>query len=312
MRLTLLASAYAVGVLGAIQSRMSGELSARTHNPMETAVWVFGTAWVIAAVLALVVPSIRLGLVRVIQGLRTRQMPWWQLIGGVLGGFYIAAQSISVPQVGVAVFTIAVVAGQTGNSLVVDRLGLGPAGKQSVSARRVIAAALAVVAVTVAVFDRLHVGMVGGIGLLIALLAGCGSAVQQAINGRVGVRAKSPLAVTFVNFGTGTVFLGAGLGLAVGLALSPAAPLFIAPWWAYLGGVIAIAYIGVAAWAVPIVGVLRFALLQIAGSLSGALLLDVVAPTAGTRVVWNLILGVLLAFVAVAVSSVRPGAPRGR
>ena len=71
----------------------------------------------------------------------------------------------------------------------------------------------------------------------------------------------------------------------------------------YLGGVVGIVFIAIAAWAVPIVGVLLFAVVTIAGQLSGALLLDVVAPTAGTDLAINLVLGVLLAFVAVAVAA---------
>jgi transporter family-2 protein len=76
-----------------------------------------------------------------------------------------------------------------------------------------------------------------------------------------------------------------------------------APWWAYLGGLLGIVYIAIAAWVVPIVGVLLFVLLSIAGQLAGALVLDAVAPTSGTAVAWNLIAGVALAFVAVAVTA---------
>ena len=67
-------------------------------------------------------------------------------------------------------------------------------------------------------------------------------------------------------------------------------------------------FIAIASWVVPIVGVLFFALTSIAGQLSGALALDVVAPTAGTDLAWNLVAGVLLAFVAVLVAS--RGRPR--
>ena len=61
------------------------------------------------------------------------------------------------PSLGVAVFTVAVVAGQSSNSLIVDRMGLGPAGKQAITRSRVISAVLAVVAVTVAVVEPVRV-----------------------------------------------------------------------------------------------------------------------------------------------------------
>jgi transporter family-2 protein len=71
----------------------------------------------------------------------------------------------------------------------------------------------------------------------------------------------------------------------------------------YLGGLIGILFIAIAAWVVPIVGVLLYALASIAGQLFGALALDVLVPTPGTVIAWNLVAGVILAFVAVAVAS---------
>lgn len=69
------------------------------------------------------------------------------------------------------------------------------------------------------------------------------------------------------------------------------------------GGVVGVVFIAVAAWTVPILGVLVFALVSIAGQLSGALLLDVAAPTASTNVGWHLVAGVVLAFIAVAMGA---------
>jgi transporter family-2 protein len=48
------------------------------------------------------------------------------MLGGVGGAMFVAAQGLVVPTLG-ALFTVAVVAGQTGNSLVADRLGWAPA-----------------------------------------------------------------------------------------------------------------------------------------------------------------------------------------
>ena len=78
---------------------------------------------------------------------------------------------------------------------------------------------------------------------------------------------------------------------------------FVAPWWAYLGGVIGIVFISIAAWSVPIIGVLMFALLSISGQLIGSMTLDAVAPTPGSEVTLSLVLGVLLAFMAVGVTA---------
>ena len=96
-----------------------------------------------------------------------------------------------------------------------------------------------------------------------------------------------------------TAALAAAFGLAWAFTdVDPTVP-SDGPWWMYLGGVVGLAFIAIASWVVPIVGVLYFALTSIAGQLSGALLLDVFAPTAGTDLAWNLVVGVLVAFGAV-------------
>lgn len=305
------AAAVGVGLLSALQARVNGELSHVLGNGMEAAVYSFGSGWIVLIGMVIAMPSIRAGLRRIPSAIRTGELKWWMVLAGVLGGFYVATQSISVPLVGVAIFTIAVVAGQSANSLLVDRVGLGPAGVQRITARRVTSAVLAVIAVTIAVANRLTAGEIGWV-IVLPLLGGIGIAIQQALNGRISIAARNPLSATVLNFTFGTIVLAAGLGIAGGVAGQQVAPLFSGPWWAYFGGIIGIAFIALSAWVVPIIGVLLYVLLSIAGQLSGALLLDLVAPTHGSQVGWNLILGVVLAFVAVAISVLRPGAKLGK
>ena len=138
---------------------------------------------------------------------------------------------------------------------------------------------------------------------LLAISAGVAIAVQQAINGRVARAAQNPMSATFYNFVFGTLALGAAFGIVWAVTDTAPTTLPPGPWWLYIGGLVGIVFIAIAAWAVPIVGVLLFAVVTIAGQLSGALLLDIVAPTAGTDLAFNLVLGVLLAFVAVAVAA---------
>ena len=64
-------------------------------------------------------------------------------------------------------------------------------------------------------------------------------------------------------------------------------------------------FIVTASWAVPRYGVLVFALVTIAGQLSAALLLDLVAPVGGNTVQWTLLAGVALTFAAVGVGARR-------
>ena len=294
---------FAVGCLTALQARMNGQLAIETGDGLEAALYSFGTGLILASVLAVAIPSIRQGLARLPRAIRSGELAWWQILGGVLGGFFVGVQSATVPTLGVAVFLVAVVAGQSSNSLLVDRVGLGPAGKQAITAPRVISAILAVIAVGIAVSNRFQSGNLSIVAVAFAFLAGVCIALQSAINGRVARAARQPMSAAFLNFLFGTVALAAAFGVMWGFSdQDPSVPQG-GPWWMYLGGVVGLAFIAIASWVVPIVGVLFFALTSIAGQLSGALLLDVFAPTAGTDLAWNLVVGVLVAFLAVLVAA---------
>jgi transporter family-2 protein len=235
---------------------------------------------------------------------RTGSLPRWTLLGGVAGATFLITQSVVVPLIGVAVFSVGTVAGQTSGSLLVDRLGFSASGVVHVTANRVVAAILAVVAVAIAISDRLT-STTGVVAFaLLAVLAGALVAPQQAANGRVAVRAGSPYAGALVNFIGGAVLLSIAMAVAVAVQMQFHDP-WGAPWWAYTGGLLGLSVIAGAAWAVPLLGVLVFSLLSVLGQLTGALLLDLLVPTPGTNVGWHLFAGVGLTFVAVLIASRR-------
>lgn len=301
---TAAAAALVVGALTALQSRLNGELSAVTGNGIEAAVVSFGSGWLLLTVLLLASRPVRSGVGQVVTAVRQRQLRPWQVLGGLLGAFFVCVQSITVPIVGVAIFTVAVVAGQSANSLVVDRVGLGPAGKQPITGARVVSAILAVAAVALAVSDRLTEPATGAIPAIVtAVIAGLAIAIQQAINGRVGAAAGNGFSAAWVNFTFGCLLLGAAIGVAWSLTDYDPAPLPSGPWWIYAGGAIGVLFIATAAWVVQRLGVLIFALLSITGQLAGALLLDAIAPTRGATFHVVLVLGVLLAAVAVVIGA---------
>src|SRR5690606_10049636 len=138
-----------------VQSRINGELATRLGNSAEAAVVSFGGGLLALCLLLAVVPSMRVGLRRIPAAVRAGRLRRWELLGGVGGGAFVAVQTFAVPVIGVALFTVSGVAGQTAASLYVDRAGLGPAGRQRVTTTRVVAAVLAVVAVMVSVSDKL-------------------------------------------------------------------------------------------------------------------------------------------------------------
>ncbi|TDD44891.1 EamA-like transporter family protein [Kribbella antibiotica] len=303
-----LAAAFGIGALFAIQSRLNGGLGELLGDGIPAALISFGTGLVILAIVAALVPGIRRALGNVWRAIRdplnAGGLRWWQCIGGLCGAWTVAVQSVTVHVLGVAVFIVAGVAGQAGSSLIVDRLGLGPAGRQGFSTLRIVGAVIAVVAVVLAVSDQFgHPGR-----LLLAILpalGGVASAFQQAINGRVAQTAAGgrhgAVAAGAINFAVGFAALLVVFG--IDLALRGAPNALPGNPWLYLGGACGVIFMSVAAAVVRVVGVFVLGLGTIAGQLIGSLLIDLFAPAADKPVTFPVVAGAALALVAVVVAS---------
>ncbi|WP_245712993.1 DMT family transporter [Micromonospora nigra] len=303
-RVTGVTVALASGVAVAVQSRINGALGVRLGDGIATAVISFGVGLVLLLVLVPALPAGRRGVLTLRRALVSGALRPWQCLGGMCGAFLVVTQGVTVGTLGVAVFTVAVVAGQSGSSLAVDRAGIGPAGRQPVTGSRLAGAALTVVAVLLAVGDRL--GEPGTLGLaVLPLLAGVAIAWQQAVNGRVRAAAGSALTATLVNFTVGTLALL--VAFAVDLAIRGRPPGSLPPeFWYYLGGPIGVVFIAVAAAIVRFTGVLLLGLATIAGQIVGAVLLDVVLPTEASRPGPTTLLGAALTLMAVAIAALGP------
>lgn len=267
--------AVIVGVLTAAQARVNGQLGLRLGDGFVAAVISFGSGLIVLVALSAAVPAGRRGFAVLREGVRRRTIPWWMLGGGAAGALTVATQGLAVAVIGVSLFTVGVVAGQTLSGLVLDRIGYGPAGVVAVTMPRVAGGALALVAVAVSlqggVLERVPWWM-----LLLPLLAGMGIAWQQATNGRLRQRVGTPLTATLVNFIGGTAILAVAAAIHVALAGAPTA-LPTEP-WLYLGGVLGVTYIFLSAALVVHTGVLLLGLGAVAGQLVTAFLLDALWP----------------------------------
>lgn len=295
-----LLGALAVGTALAAQARINGELAGHIDDGVVAALLSFTGGELLLLVLAAAVPAVRAGLTRAVRGVRSGRLPWWQLLGGLCGAFLVITQGLTVGVIGVAVFTVAVVAGQASASLVVDRAGLGPGAAQPVTVTRIAGAVLTIAAVGLAVADRLGTPAALWIAV-IPLLAGITVAWQQAVNGRVNTVTGNPLAATLVNFTVGTALLLTVAAVEVALRGLPG-PLPGNP-VLYLGGPLGIVFIATAVAVVRLTGVLLLGLGTIAGQLVGALLLDVFVPVAGQQLTATTVAGTALTLVAVAVAA---------
>ena len=297
-----------IAVQSQINGRLAHELGSGARAGIGAAVISFGTGLVLVTVLVLTLPSGRAGLRRLSRNLRTGGLQPHEFVGGLFGAFLVATQGITVGTIGVALFSVAVTAGQAASALLVDHLGLGPSGRQPFSPPRAIAAIFAVLAVILAAGERLVTTFSIQIAVfaLLPLLAGIGAAVQQALNGRLSA-VGGPWATTFNNFVVGTV----ALLVCFSFSLLATGELQGLPstWWLYAGGSLGVAFIWLAAALVKVHGVLVLGLSTIAGQVIGAELIEVLGAT--TRVgILGVAAGVLTVVGVLVALLVRPEARR--
>lgn len=286
----------------AIQSQINGQLGLRLHDGATAAAISFGSGLAVLSLVLLCVPSGRRGLGKIRSALRHREIPWWYVFGGAAGGFFVFSQGVTVAVLGVALFTVAVVAGQTLSGLLFDRIGLGPGGLRPLTPARVAGALVAVAAVVWAVSAELA-GPIPGWMLLLPLISGFGQGWQQAVNGQVRVRSESVLAATFVNFLAGTTVLV--VMMLVNWALHGLPGHFPAVPWLYIGGLIGCLFIAGSTFLVRYTGVLLLGLALLAGQLLAALLINVATAGAANSLSVPTVGGAVLSFVAVLIVGVR-------
>lgn len=299
--------AIVAGVLAALQGKVNGALASALDGDavMTAAVSTSMGLLLLVVVLAFREQSRTALLRRLPERVRSGRLRWWQLIGGLASAFFVVTQGASIPALGVAVFTVLVVAGTTGSSLVFDAIGLTPGGRRPVTAPRVVGAVGTTLAVVVAVSGRFSAGSLALAAVIVTITAGVISTFQMAINGMVAEETDDGLVPVVLNLALGLLVLVVALPLAhaitgAGWQLPPS------PWaqpLLWLGGPLGVGFLLLSAIVIRPLGVLVYSLVAIGGQLVGALALDLVLPTSGAEVGWQVVLGVLLTGAAVGVAA---------
>ena len=273
------AIALGAGVLGAIQPKINAVLGTRMDSALVASFVNFTVALALVGVALALRPATR----RRLAELPTWPVPRWTLTAGLGGAVIVLAGAVAVETIGVAIFSVAFFAGQITFGLLVDRTGVGPGGKRPITAARVQAVVLAVVAVVVAQIGR-PVGEFALALVAFVVASGAAFAFQSAFNGRITLAVRDPVAATAVNVAVGTVALAAMIGI---LALAgrlgplhwPAQP------WLYTGGALGVTVVLSLAIATAVLGVLRATLAVLAAQMIAAFVVDWMveheAPTVG-------------------------------
>jgi transporter family-2 protein len=293
------------GVMIALQARANGELSYRLDNAPQAALVSFSSGLLFITIYAIFSPKIKEGIKRLRTAVRSGEIPKIRLLAGSLGGAFVALQTSVVPLIGVALYSVASIAGQSAVSLLVDRIGLTGGGVKLISPRRIAAAFITVIAVLVSVIDKLEADNFQLFALLLAVIAGALVGVQRALNGQINEHSQNSYTTSLLNFITGTSFLTLFIIILIALGRVELQPLPIGPWWIYTGGVIGVIYIAATSLIVQHLGVLTFTLFSVGGQLIASLLLDIYSPTQGVSVSWYLVSGIAMTYIGVLVGGVR-------
>jgi transporter family-2 protein len=129
-----------VGMQAPINSRLG-----KTVGSVQAATFSFlvGTA-----LLLLIASFVNGGLGRLGQ---VRDVPWWALVGGLLGAVYVTVALIAVRTLGASGLTAVVITGQLAISVVIDRFGLFGLARQHIDASRIVGLLLLVAGVVLVV-----------------------------------------------------------------------------------------------------------------------------------------------------------------
>jgi transporter family-2 protein len=279
--LALVAAAIA-GVMVGVQARVNGELATKTHSALEAAAASFLMGLLVASIIA---AFRRPGFARLRRG---QVAPWWWL-GGLGGALVVAATAHGVPEIGVALVTVCVVAGNSAGAALSDQLGLGPSGHHPLSSWRLLGIAVVIIAVAIgAVGD--DASAFRPVLYVVLFLGGVTSAIQQAANGQLRVVADDVVVASFISF------LGGAIALVVVVLVSgefsihhwPSTP------WLYLGGPLGLVYVLAGAATVRVLGVLRFVLAALSAQLITGVVLDAAWPEPGTALRATTVVGAAL------------------
>ena len=297
MRLDFLAALS--GVMIAMQARVNGELSHRLDNGLQAALVSFGSGLLIIALITPFSSQIKDGIKNLRGAIARKEIARWKMFAGALGGSFVAIQTQIVPLIGVAIYSVASIAGQTAMSLVVDRIGLTGGGKKLISVRRLLAAFLTVLAVLVSVWDRIDANNLSMFAVTSAGIAGAIVGVQRALNGQINEYSHQSFTTSLLNFIMGTSFLLLLIVAGIVIGKSHLTPLPLGPWWIYTGGTIGVIYIAFTSTIVQHLGVLTFTLFSVGGQLVGSLIIDLVSPTDGVSISAYLVTGIAMTYAGV-------------
>lgn len=288
----------------ALQGTANGELASVIGNGIFAATVSFLGGLVVLVAAVLTSRTARAGVARAWRAVRAGEFAWWMLLGGLAGAMVVISQSLTVPFMGLSVFTMAYIAGQLTGALAVDNTSLPPGGRRPPTLWRVTGTLIVLGGVSLSALGVLTQGVPLWAPIL-PFIAGAMTALQQAFNGRLRIVARSAITANFTNFVTGTIVLVALSGIVLALGgRAPTMPDLSSHWWLLLGGPLGVIFIGTTTITVARLGVLLLSLMSLFGNLVASLMIDLTFHSAHAEVNAMTYASLVVVLAGVAVTNV--------
>lgn len=223
--------------------------------------------------------------------------PWWLLLGGVASPLYITAGILLFPRRGALTAVGLFVTGQVFASLSLDLFGLLAVPQQPLGIGIVLGAMAVLVGITVIVRGQQQAQRAGGPGaatrsvtavppgrmtaqsgwIVLGVLAGAVLPLQGVINAQLQNDIGRPLAVGTISFVVATLTIAIVLIVLLALRRTPTPrlqPLRGMPWWGWLGGFCAAAYVTATFLLIPSIGAAVTIALTVTGQQLASAVID--------------------------------------
>lgn len=276
--LVLLAAAVSAGCLLAVQASANVQLTRAVGTPYGAA-----TLQLAVAAGALLLIAVTTGAVVAVR--TAASVPAWQLLGGLASPLYITAGILLFRRLGALAAVGLFVTGQMLASLVLDMSGLlevparTPAPAVGVGALAVVAGiALIVRAQPGAGAVPSRAGRPHAAWTVLGIAAGAGLPLQGAVNARLRATMGEPAAVALVSFAVATLTIAVVLAVLLATRATPAPALRglpgRMPWWGWLGGACAAAYVTATFLLIPVIGAATTVALTVTGQQVASAVID--------------------------------------
>lgn len=264
------------------------------QNPVNAYLRVFVISPYVASLISFSIGTIYMAIVTLASGrtlFPTMQEivnnPWWLWLGGVIAAIYLTSNILLFPKLGAVQTVILPILGQVLMGTVIDSFGLFGAKLIPLTLIRVIGVIILLVGMFVAVVlaNRTHAEREYQTELkkqsksaslnawrVWGVLAGMLSAIQQAINGRMGTVVHSPVQATFISF-----IISWFVILIVTLAVDhkvhiPLTAFKQMPKWGWIGGVLGATFVLMTVILVPEIGAGLTVTTSLIGQIFGSVL----------------------------------------